>query len=58
MNKEKLTRLSQIYNTLCLIEVKGQNAIHMGRCLEALEDFIVNEERELKNQAVAPAATD
>lgn len=58
MNKEKLTRLGQIYNTLCLIEVKGPNAVHMGRCLEALEEFIINEEQELKNQAVIPADTD
>lgn len=58
MNNEKIVRLSQIYNTLCLIEVKGENAVHMGRCLEALQDFIINEKEELKEQAVAPAAAD
>lgn len=48
MDKEKIVYLTQIYNTLCLIETKGENSIHMGRCLEALRDFI-SEENKLLN---------
>ena len=47
MNKQDLIRLNQIYNTLCLIETKGESSIYMGRSLEALKEFIVQKEQEI-----------
>lgn len=40
-------KLSQLYNTLCLVEVKGESAKHMGLCLTFLEKLI--EEAKLKS---------
>lgn len=40
MNQEQINQLSKIYNTLCLIETKGENSILMGNCLQALQQFI------------------
>lgn len=40
MNQEQINQLSKIYNTLCLIETKGENTIIMGNCLAALQSFI------------------
>ena len=48
MTYEKLEILSRIYNTLLLINTKGEDTIVMADCLNAMRSFIVNEQRELE----------
>lgn len=45
--KEKLTRL---YNTLSLIEVKGQSARLMAECLAYIENTVAELDKEEKEQ--------
>lgn len=49
MNYEKLETLSRIYNTLFLINTKGEDTLIMADCLNALKFFITNEQQELQN---------
>ena len=48
MTYEKLETLSRIYNTLLLINTKGEDTIVMADCLNAMRSFITNEQRELE----------
>lgn len=49
MNIEKLQILSKIYNTLLLVNTKGEDTMVMADCLKALRDFILTNEQEIKN---------
>lgn len=40
MNKEQFTVLSQIYNTLLLVETKGENTLIIAECLKALQGVL------------------
>ena len=48
MTYEKLETLSRIYNTLLLINTKGEDTLIMADCLNALRIFVQNEQRELE----------
>ena len=48
MTYEKLETLSRIYNTLLLINTKGEDTLVMADCLNAMRAFIQNEQRELE----------
>ena len=41
MTYEKLETLSRIYNTLLLINTKGEDTLTMADCLKALRNFIL-----------------
>ena len=43
-------KLSKLYNTLALIETKGENTKIMGNCLQFLEGMIIEE----RNKAAEP----
>lgn len=45
MTYEKLETLSRIYNTLLLINTKGEDTIVMAECLNALKTFVLNEKK-------------
>ena len=47
MTKEQLTLLSQIYNTLLLVETKGENTMIMAECIKALQCVIGEAAKEL-----------
>lgn len=47
MSKEQLTLLSQIYNTLLLVETKGENTMIMAECIKALQGVIGEAAKEL-----------
>lgn len=47
MTYEKLETLSRIYNTLLLINTKGEDTLVMADCLNAMRAFVQNEQREL-----------
>ena len=48
MTYEKLETLSRIYNTLLLVNTKGEDTMVMGDCLRAMKSFILNEQKELE----------
>lgn len=48
MTYEKLETLSRIYNTLLLINTKGEDTIIMADCLNAMRTFVQNEQKELE----------
>lgn len=48
MTCEKLETLSRIYNTLLLINTKGEDTLVMADCLNAMRAFVQNEQRELE----------
>lgn len=50
MNYEKLENLSRIYNTLLLINTKGEDTLTMADCLKAFRSFILNEKKEIENK--------
>ena len=52
MNYEKLEQLFRIYNTLLLINTKGEDTMVMGDCLKAMKSFISNEKEVLDNQQI------
>lgn len=45
-----LENLTKLYNTLLLIETKGENTKHMSDCLRFIEQLIVAE----KERSVSP----
>ena len=47
MNKEQFENLSRIYNTLLLVNTKGEDTLTMADCLNALRNFIlINQPKE------------
>ena len=48
MTYEKLETLSRIYNTLLLINTKGEDTIVMADCLNAMRSFVMSEQKELE----------
>lgn len=58
MTYEKLDVMSRIYNTLLLINTKGEDTMIMGDCLRALKSFILNEQKELEVAMNTKATTD
>jgi hypothetical protein len=48
MTYEKLETLSRIYNTLLLINTKGEDTLVMADCLNAMRTFITNGQKELE----------
>ena len=50
MEYENIESLSRLYNTLLLINTKGEDTIRMGDCLRSLYNFIAKEKQELKQQ--------
>lgn len=47
MTKEQLTVLSQIYNTMLLVETKGENTMIMAECIKALQMVIGQAAKEM-----------
>ena len=40
MTQEQATQLTRIYNTLLLVNTKGEDTIIMGDCLKALKNLM------------------
>ena len=49
MTYGKLETLSRIYNTLLLINTKGEDTIIMADCLNAMRSFITTEQKEMES---------
>lgn len=50
MNKEKIDSLSRIYNTLLLVNTKGEDTIIMADCLRALQNFVLTEKENIEEE--------
>lgn len=50
MTKEKLEILSRIYNTLLLINTRGEDTLIMADCLTAMKNFILIEQQEQEKE--------
>lgn len=53
MTQETITTLSKIYNTLMLIDTKGENTLIMAECLKALQGVIETGAKEIANKPEA-----
>lgn len=49
MTYEKLEILSRIYNTLLLVNTRGEDTLRMADCLNAFRTFVLQEEELLNN---------
>ena len=52
MNYNDLELLTRIYNTLLLINTRGEDTIAMGECLKAFKTFVLNKQEELESQNI------
>ena len=50
MNKEYISKLTQIYNTLLLVYTNGENTKIMGKCLDAFEILLIDLAKESQNK--------
>lgn len=48
MTYQELELLSRVYNTLLLINTKGEDTIYMSECLQALKKFVLTKKAELE----------
>ena len=49
MNYNDLELLTRLYNTLLLVNTKGEDTIVMGDCLRALQNFVLTKKQEIEN---------
>ena len=49
MNQNDLEFLTRIYNTLLLVNTKGEDTMVMGECLRALQNFVLTKKQEIEN---------
>lgn len=45
-----IEQLSRIYNTLLLVNTKGEDTIVMAECLNALKNFVITMQQEAQNK--------
>ena len=50
MNYNDLELLTRIYNTLLLVNTKGEDTMIMGECLRALQNFVLNKKQEFTDE--------
>jgi hypothetical protein len=49
MNYSDLELLTRIYNTLLLVNTKGEDTMIMGECLRTLQNFVLTKKQEIEN---------
>ena len=50
MNYNDLEFLTRLYNTLMLVNTRGEDTIVMGNCLKGLQDFVFAKQNEIAQQ--------
>lgn len=50
MNYNDLELLTRIYNTLLLVNTKGEDTIVMGECLKTLQNFVLTKKQEITTE--------
>lgn len=50
--KKYIERLNSVYNTLAMIETKGQSTVYMGACLSIMKEILEEAVSEIQSQAV------
>lgn len=52
MTYEKIDILSRLYNTMLLINTKGEDTVIMADCLKTLYSFVKQEQAELEKETM------
>lgn len=50
MNYSDLELLTRIYNTLLLVNTKGEDTMIMGECLRTLQNFVLTKQQEITTE--------
>lgn len=50
MNYNDLELLTRVYNTLLLVNTKGEDTMIMGECLRALQNFVLTKKQEFTDE--------
>lgn len=50
MNYNDLELLTRIYNTLLLVNTKGEDTMIMGECLKTFQNFLLTKKQEVTNE--------
>ena len=50
MNYNDLELLTRIYNTLLLVNTKGEDTMIMGECLRVLQNFVLTKKQEITTE--------
>lgn len=50
MTYNDLELLTRIYNTLLLVNTKGEDTMIMGECLRALQNFVLTKKQEFTDE--------
>lgn len=50
MNYNDLELLTRIYNTLLLVNTRGEDTMIMGECLKTLQNFVLTKKQGLTNE--------
>ena len=50
MNYNDLELLTRIYNTLLLVNTRGEDTMIMGECLKTLQNFVLTKKQERTNE--------
>ena len=50
MNYNDFELLTRIYNTLLLVNTRGEDTMIMGECLKTLQNFVLTKKQELTNE--------
>lgn len=50
MNEQDFQFLTDLRSALYTISTTGRDTMIMGRCLESLDQFIINKEKEMSNK--------
>lgn len=50
MNYNDLELLTRLYNTMLLINTKGEDTMLMAECLKTLQNFVLTKKQELTNE--------
>lgn len=53
MKQENLNTLIKLYNTLLLVNTKGEDTLTMSDCLRALAQLIVDEQKQSGEQVIS-----
>lgn len=48
MNYNDLELITRIYNTLLLVNTKGEDTMIMGECLKTLQNFVLAKKQEIE----------
>lgn len=54
MNNNNFETLQKVFNTLMLIETRGENTMIMAQCLQAIQEVIQSEGQRMNEAKIEP----